>query len=105
MPALDLFRRLQLWTLDRRRHPREFADGSVLVKTPDGTIMTAELVDRSPGGLRIRFSGDAFPAGARLLVMAPFSDFDARVAWSRPTQTGAGSGPADLAGGKARSTH
>ena len=92
MPALDLVRRLQLWTLDRRRHQREFADGTVLVKAPNGTIMTAELVDRTPGGLRIRFAGNALPAGARLLVMAPFSDFDARVAWSRPTEMGAEAG-------------
>jgi hypothetical protein len=92
MSTLEIVRRFQRRALERRLHHREFADGSVLIKTQDNVLRTAELVDRSVGGLRIRFSGEALTPGFHLRVMTPFSDLHARVAWSRATETGAEAG-------------
>lgn len=84
MTGLGIVRRIQAWTFERRLHAREFADGSVLIRTEDGKqILTAQLLDRSPDGFRIAYTGARLTTGERLLLMGPFADFHARVVWSK----------------------
>jgi hypothetical protein len=83
--TLNILQSIHSWIHERRRNRREFVDGTVLIRRRNsrGELITACLVDRSAGGFRARYSGSALVPGEEVLLMTPYADFRACVAWSK----------------------
>jgi hypothetical protein len=68
---------------ERRSFPREFADGTVLIQCPtSGRMLTATLIDRSFGWVRVKYVGERVAVGETVLLMSPMNDRQVRVGWS-----------------------
>ncbi len=73
--------------LHRRRDPREFNGGEVVIATQDGRVLSAHLRDRSRCGFRL--TGRApIPQGQRVRVIMPACAFTTQVVWSDTTDCG-----------------
>ena len=68
--------------IERRSEVRVPVTRNALIRPRDGEVVKSQVVDVSPSGLRIRYSGKALEAGSEVDVLYPFIDSRATVAWT-----------------------
>ncbi len=68
--------------IERRSETRVPITRNALIRSRDGSVVRSQVVDVSPRGLRIRYSGKSLEAGSEVDVLYPLVEPRAIVAWT-----------------------
>ncbi|MGE0405980.1 MAG: PilZ domain-containing protein [Candidatus Korobacteraceae bacterium] len=68
--------------IERRLVPRTLANGEVVLRPYDRTLLQGQMVDIGAGGFRMRYVGKRMRVGSEVEVVHPWNNLRALVAWT-----------------------